>query len=257
MRLPVTPRSLVVLLLAALCGCSNDHHLFAPFDPPSGANSPYPASLLAAMAPDSVAIGQSVIVKTYVEYGDCETFDHFEVRVHGDSIAVTPLVAIHHGTPCPAIVRQVEKDCLVTPAGGGRCTLVVRGASGPGSAAGRLVLPITVGAAPALLRRYDVQVADATTQQAVAGASIAILPGGWGATPPDTLAKLTSDANGHASVATPCSGGDGEYRIVVACPGYYEQTFLWSPAGCGVAERGTLLIAHYPTRTAALLRDWF
>ena len=33
MRLPVTRRSLVVLLLAALCGCSNDHRLFAPFIP--------------------------------------------------------------------------------------------------------------------------------------------------------------------------------------------------------------------------------
>ncbi len=188
----------------------------------------------AVIAPDSVATGDSMTVRLYVEYGGCETFGGIEVERRGNSIVLTPYYG--SGKPgdagaCPAIWHSEERSCRIACPQAGDLILVAPG----------FILPVHVGARPASAKRYSFRVLDLVTRLPLPGLEVRIFSGGP-LTPPwavgsDTLASLVTDRQGRVEVALGCEGVDPGYWVEMK-RGLYSSYYRWSAPACGEPQRG-------------------
>jgi hypothetical protein len=179
---------------------------------------------------DSVAAGQLLDVKIHwLSTDGCQRFDGFAARTLDDStFQLTPLAHRASGVVCTQVITNVEEAVRFGRLPARRFTVRVIARQDT------FDLPVQGGAAPAAIERHRVQVEDAATGKPRAGATVAIV----GVFPTDTLAKLTTAADGSAEVVLPCLAAGRAYDLVVV--GGPRVRFARFPARCGVPERTVL-----------------
>ncbi len=229
MRNPLSAISAAIglgILLLAPAGCSEQDVVHEHFSP----------DVVAVTAPDSLAPGQALVVKVHWRMlRTCQALDTFGVNALDDTtieLIARGVETIDPSKPCTQADSIVEGS--VTLAAGQlpakRFHVQVFGA------AQRYDLAIQGGAAPAALERHQVLVENAVGGTVpVQGATARVID----LNSLETLAVLTTDADGEASVALPCPGADRPYQLWVtgASGRQVHLYFRQNPARCGIPER--------------------
>jgi hypothetical protein len=225
MRAPLLALALPTALLV-FTGCSEDDSVTTRSTP----------NLVAATAPDSIAIGQALDVKVHWRSrSTCMTFEGATVQVVNDTTISLVIVAVETVTPddpCDAREAVLEGAVRIADPPQGRFRVEVYGA------AERFVLPIVNGTAPAQTERHVVTILNAvggtgSGAPPVPGATAAMIPEGA-----DTLFTLTADSEGRDEETISCAG-DRRYQLDVtgASNRRIVLDFFSNPARCGVPER--------------------
>jgi hypothetical protein len=213
------------IVALAAGGCSEKSTVHTHFTP----------DVVAVTAPDSVPTGQALVVKVHWRgLRTCQSLDTFGFNAVDDTtieLIVRGVETVDPDVSCDPVDTLYEGSSTIDAAKvpQKRFHLHVYGA------AQHYVLDVQGGATPIAGERHSVLVQNAVNDAPVAGATARVID----LDTADTLAVLTTDANGEAESAADCVKSPRPYQLwVIGASGRQAHLyFRQNPARCGIAER--------------------